>query len=167
MIGASLMVSGCGETTNRWDGIALDRFEADPIFELVPNGATQAYDALSIGSPESRDFGSDNARAVLWEHATEPADAIARQYVDALLEQGWSELDVECTGDGTGNAVYIVNGRRSVDGYVDIVRVVTSDEGPDRKGGVVVSTPFHASPQPTKPDPSTPPDTACLDALSM
>jgi hypothetical protein len=159
------MVGGCGETTNRWDGIAIDRFEADPIFDLVPTGATQSYDAITIGSPESRDFGSDNARGVLWKHPDEPAEVIARRYADALLEQGWSELTVECTMTSTLKAAYIVTAVRAVDGYVDTARVVSSNGGTEQTVGVNVSTPFHASPQPDTPDPSVPPDTGCLDAL--
>ena len=167
MMAAGPVVGGCGETTNRWDGIALDRFEADPIFEVVPPGATQIYDALSIGSPESRDFGSDNARAVSWEGSTETAEAMARRYVDELLEQGWSEIGVECTSTGAFQAMYIVTARRAIEDYVDIARATSSYDGTERRVdvGVVISTPFHASPQPKKPDPSVPLDAACLDAL--
>jgi len=163
---AAVMLAGCGGLDDR-DREALEAFQNDPLFEIVPPGATKARDFLTPGSPDRSESrpGSANNRHVSWDDVDGTPEQVIQTYVVALQELGWHEIVLTCADElGAG---YGIRAARARDQRVDVVRVGASyDSSRDGEVGVYIAmdAPHHGSPQYAEPDPDVPPDTTCLDA---
>jgi hypothetical protein len=164
---AVLGVAACASSgANAEDERRLAVLEADPLLLTIPDGGTVT--SGPSGETASSDIawadggGRTSAGAV---HALTGSDqASSWFYVDALVDQGWTAVEAQCTRlNDTGRWVVTIGAARWYDGFEGRAAVSIEPDGDASRAIVAVKAPFHT--EAGSPPAPVPPQATCIEAI--